>query len=356
LKALDLEENTILIFMSDNGSILRFSTWNAGMTGGKGSTWEGGHRVPFFMCWPGGITGGRDIGALTSGMDLRPTLEEICGLEKAPTSAEDGKSLVPLIRGRTPSWIDRIICLDLQKQQQIPRKDNPHVVMEGNWRWLNEELHNIGIDPGQKTDVKAEHPDRAREMQSTYDRWWRTLNSRDPAAGHEIVIGSDHENPTTLTTHDISGEVAWNHDQVLAGFRATGHWEIEIAQTGEYEFALQRYPAEAGDPILGTIPVPVKLKNFRYFDDRYQYATTHKRSAALPVAFASLKIGSFDGKKELPEKAKASADYGVNAYGDVIAVRFTAKLKAGITKLTASFSDKTGTHLTTPYYISVTRK
>jgi len=230
------------------------------------------------------------------------------------------------------------------------------VVMQGNWRWLNEELHHIGIDPAQQMDVKAEHSDRVREMQSTYDRWWRTLNSRDPAAGHEIVIGSDHENPTTLTTHDISGEVAWNHDQVLEGFSATGFWEIEVAQSGEYEFALRRYPVEAAEPILGTIPIPGKLKNFYYFDKRYTYAETHDQSKALPVSTASMKIGSFKAKKDLPKKAGASDDYEVNELGDVLAVKFTARLKAGITKLEASFSDRSGKHLTAPYFITVTRK
>ncbi|MDA0349393.1 MAG: arylsulfatase [Verrucomicrobia bacterium] len=356
LEALNLEENTILIFMSDNGSILRFTTWNAGMAGGKASTWDGGHRVPFFIHWPGGLKGGRDIRALTSGLDIRPTLEELCGLKPSPLSEEDGKSLVPLINGRTPSWIDRIISLDLQKQEQVPNKNNPHVVMQGDWRWLDQNLYNVGIDPGQENDVKADHPERIREMQKSYDRWWRILNSRDPASGHEIVIGSEHENPTTLTTHDISGEVAWNHDQVLAGFNATGHWEIEVAKNGDYEFALRRYPAEAAEPIRGTIAVPDKLKIFRYFDERYQYGTTHERSQSLPVASASLKVGSFKGEKPLPEKAESSVDYEVNSQGDVLAVKFTAKLKAGITTLTASFSDQEGKHLTAPYYITVTRK
>ncbi|NQV35169.1 MAG: arylsulfatase [Phycisphaeraceae bacterium] len=356
LKTLDLEQNTILIFMSDNGSLLRYATWNANMSGGKGSTLDGGHRVPFFLSWPGTLSGGRDIDALTSGMDLRPTLVELCRLKMVPRAEEDGKSLVSLIGGDTPDWVDRVICLDLQKQQQTPAKESPHVVMQGNWRWLNEKLYNIDIDPSQKNDVKAKHPQRARAMQAAYDSWWPIVNPKNPAAGHEILIGSDRENPTTLTTHDISGEVAWNHDQVLAGFRATGYWEIEVAQTGEYEFALRRYPAEAAKPILGTIPVPDKLKSFHYFTKHYKYAETHERSKALPVSSASLKIGSFGAERNLPGKTLASADYQVNAQGEVLAVKFTANLKAGITKLEASFSDKAGKHLTAPYYITVTRK
>lgn len=166
------------------------------------------------------------------------------------------------------------------------------------------------------------------------------------------MIGSEHENPVTLTAHDISGDVAWNHDQVLAGFRATGFWEIEVARAGEYEFALRRYSSEAGEPILGTIPIPEKQRKFTYFSRGYDYAISHERSKTLPVASAALKIGSFEGRKPLPAQAAASADYDVNAHGEVIAVKFSA----GLPKLEASFSDQAGAHLTAPYYITVTRK
>jgi arylsulfatase B len=343
LKELDLEKNTILIFISDNGTVLRFATWNAGMAGGKGSTLEGGHRVPFFIHWPvGGLTGGRDIAALTSGIDLRPTLEELCGLVRTPLAPEDGKSLVPLLLGQTPDWINRSICLDQQIQQRTPRKDNPHTVMQGTWRWTGGQLHNLASDPAQATDLQGDYPEQAKQMAAEYDRWWKIVSPHDPAAGHEIVIGSEKENPCSLTTHDISGNVAWNHDQVLAGACATGFWEIEVARDGEYEFALRRYPAEAAAPIRGTIPVPDKLRRFRYFDPDYEYAIHHQRSKALPVVSASLKVGAFEERKEITEQAAA--------------VYFTAKLNAGKTKLEASFLDESGKHVTAPYYVTVTHR
>ncbi|MFT5108805.1 MAG: arylsulfatase A-like enzyme [Verrucomicrobiales bacterium] len=343
LKKLDLEENTILIFMSDNGTVLKFATWNAGMSGGKGSTMDGGHRVPFFMHWPAGeLNSGRDIDALTSGLDLRPTLEELCGLKRTKFAPEDGKSLVPLLRGMTPDWINRLICLDAQKQQRTPQKDNPHTVMQGAWRWSGSELHSLASDPGQKKNLALAHPERAGQMEAEYHRWWEVVNPQDPAAGKEIVIGSESENPCTLTAHDISGEVAWNHDQVLAGFNATGFWEIDIAQDGAYEFALRRYPAEAAAPIRGTIPVPEKLRKFRYFARDYDYAIKHERSKALPVVAARLKIGKFKERKAIAEQDEA--------------IRFTAKLKAGKTTLEASFLDGSDSHVTAPYYITVTRR
>ena len=104
LKALGIEENTVLIFMTDNGTAAGFRDgkgFNAGMKGTKGSEYDGGHRVPCFIRWPaGGLGGARDVDRLTAHIDLLPTLIDLCGLEKPPGVAFDGRSLVPLLRGR----------------------------------------------------------------------------------------------------------------------------------------------------------------------------------------------------------------------------------------------------------------
>ncbi len=112
VKEMGLEENTILIFMTDNGPCpwfggidMDFETgyplegYSAGMRGGKIWGYENAHRVPFFIRWPaGGIGGGKDIGALSAHIDLMPTLVDLCKL-KTPDDLElDGISLVALIR------------------------------------------------------------------------------------------------------------------------------------------------------------------------------------------------------------------------------------------------------------------
>jgi len=358
LSRLGLDRDTILVFMSDNGTTRQFALWNAHMSGGKGSVLEGGHRVPFFIHWPnGGLTDGRDIDALTTGMDLRPTLEELCKLKRPKGPQADGKSLAPLLRGEEPAWIDRTICLDLQKQQRTPAKANPHVVMRGRWRWTDGKLHDLTDDPGQRKDVKARHPDLAGQLRAEYDRWWEEMAARDFDAGHEIIIGSDHEDPCILTTHDISGEVAWNHDQVLAGARASGFWDVEVVRDGEYEFVLRRYPAEANAPIGGSIRVPERLRKFYYYARRYDYAVRHARSQPIPAARAALSIGPFRANKPIPPKADpASADYATNARGKVTGVKFRTELKVGKTRLEAWFEDNNGRHVTSAYYVQVMRR
>ena len=75
LKKNGLDENTIVIFMTDNGAAMADNTWVYGYRGAKGSRLEGGHRVPFFIRWPkGGLEGGKDISAMVAHVDLLPTL------------------------------------------------------------------------------------------------------------------------------------------------------------------------------------------------------------------------------------------------------------------------------------------
>ena len=82
-----IEENTIVIFASDNGqcniaAAPEPSAFNSGMRGYKGSMYEGGHRIPFLVRYPrGGIVGGRDVSELTGYVDVMPTLLELCGVE-----------------------------------------------------------------------------------------------------------------------------------------------------------------------------------------------------------------------------------------------------------------------------------
>jgi arylsulfatase A-like enzyme len=97
LRELGLEDDTILIFMTDNGTAQGHRVFNAGMRGHKGSVYDGGHRVPCFVRWPAaGIAGGRDEPGLTAHVDLLPTLDDLCSLgvtrDRAP--GWDGVSLI----------------------------------------------------------------------------------------------------------------------------------------------------------------------------------------------------------------------------------------------------------------------
>ena len=125
LRILGIEENTILIFMTDNGSAMgcdldvqQFVTagYNAGMRGRKGSPYEGGHRVPLFMHWPdGGFTEKHEVHELTANIDLLPTLIDLCDLEVSSSANFHGTSIVPLLKNETEAWEERVIVTDSQR-------------------------------------------------------------------------------------------------------------------------------------------------------------------------------------------------------------------------------------------------
>ena len=107
-----LRENTIVIFMTDNGSRNGDEIFNAGMRGDKTTLFEGGHRVPFFIRWPeGGLSGPETIDELTQAQDLLPTLIDLVELPNPQGATFDGVSLARLLRGQQQELPDRMLVL-----------------------------------------------------------------------------------------------------------------------------------------------------------------------------------------------------------------------------------------------------
>ena len=346
LAELGIADNTILIFMTDNGTSGGSRKFNSGMRGAKGSPHDGGHRVPFCLHWPaGGMDKGRDVANLTGGIDVLPTLMEMCGLKRPKGPPLDGVSLAPLTRGEAKapstklgaSWPDRTICVDNQRITN-PVKWNRGCAMTDRWRLVdNKELYDIKKDPGQKRNVIKDHPDVAARLRADFDKWWDSL-ADSYKRDYPISIGSDEENPAMITTHDIIGRDIWNHDQVLAASPASGHWILNVERAGEYELSLRRYPKEADGPITAAVPTPKPLKSLNYFSHSLRYAIEHDQSRPVPAGAAGLRIGSFEKKTPIPAKVdKPSDDYVTNKKGEVLAVNFRVKLPAGKTRMEAWF-------------------
>jgi len=115
LDALDIADNTIVIFMTDNGTAAGFRDgkgFNAGMRGTKGSPYDGGHRVPFFVRWPGGnVGGGVDVDQLAAHIDVMPTLLDLCKVDAPSGVAFDGVSLAPLMDDGA-DWAERVLITE----------------------------------------------------------------------------------------------------------------------------------------------------------------------------------------------------------------------------------------------------
>ena len=129
LKDAGLRENTIVIFISDNGGYALVGKYNAGMRDGKSRLAEGGHRVPCFVRWPRkGIVGGRDVSGLTQVQDLLPTLLELSGVAPTAQAKFDGISLASALRGEAPVPERTLIV-----QYGIPEPFRMTCVMRGSW-------------------------------------------------------------------------------------------------------------------------------------------------------------------------------------------------------------------------------
>ena len=264
LRRLDLERDTILIFMTDNGTAAGCRLgpggfvedgFNAGMRGQKGSEYEGGHRVPFLIRWPnGGLEGGRAVNRLAANIDALPTLADLCGVS-APDHVH-GKSIRPLLYGQEEEWEERTLVTDSQRVE-TPIKWRKSAVMNDRWRLINgKELYDILEDPGQRSDIADAHPETVQELRDAYETWWELVSERfddDPA----IVIGTEHEPIADLTTHDWHNEksaCAWNQGMVRNGSVCNGYWRIETAQAGRYRFELRRWPLEEDRAAAEGIP------------------------------------------------------------------------------------------------------
>lgn len=190
----DLHEETLIIFMSDNGMTgggsgrpgkplgtasdgTKLMPYNAGMKGRKGSPDEGGVRVPFFVRWDGHVQPGRDIDTIAAHIDVAPTLAALAGAE-TPADQIEGRSLLPLIDGSDTSSSDRYLFTH-RGRWKTGAEPNDHqwknfAVRNQRFRLVNNSaLYDMRNDPGQKTNVIDEHPQVVEEMRRAYDAWWK---------------------------------------------------------------------------------------------------------------------------------------------------------------------------------------
>ena len=322
LKELGIEDNTILIFMTDNGT--SGGHFNAGMRKHKGSEYDGGHRVPCFIRWPGGgLEGGHDIDRIAAHIDLLPTLIDLCQLKKPDGVKFDGASLMPLLNGDDKNWPERILVTDSQRVDH-PIKWRRSATMTDRWRLINgEELYDMKADPGQKDNIADKHPQVVKRLRKSYEDWWVDISEHFDEYCR-IIIGSDKENPSCLTSHDLHGQIVWNQYQIREGVRADGFWAVEVARDGTYEIALRRWPKELNRPIT-------KVVSIHKYDPEFNPIT---------ATDARLKIAKVDVSKPIPPGA--------------VDVKFQVRLKAGKTRLQAWFINGLGVGATFgAYYVYV---
>ncbi|MCP5114626.1 MAG: sulfatase-like hydrolase/transferase, partial [bacterium] len=327
LRANKLEEDTIFIFMTDNGTAAGENVYTAGMRGKKGSAYEGGHRVPFFVSWPkGGLKGPREIDTLTAHVDVLPTLMDLCGLKKPAGPAIHGRTLRPLLFEKNPQWPDRVFATDSQRMENL-KKWRRTAVMSQQWRLVSPtlegdpsaiELYDIQKDPGQKKNVLGQNPKVVAKLKAEYDKWWKLASHRADEYSR-IVLGNAAENPMRLTSHDWHSEGSmktWNQRGIRNAPAVNGPWAVEVEKAGKYRFELRRWPKEVDLPI-----------NAPYTDKSFNREKAPGK--AIDAVRAKIKIGDV-------EKTKAVGNSNKGAV-------FEVDLQAGPAMLQTWFYDADGT-------------
>ncbi len=237
LKRLNLEENTIVIFLTDNGP--KQKRYTAGLRGRKGQVYEGGIRVPFFIRWPNKLKPGNNSDRIAAHIDVAPTILDACGIKKPDNVALDGRSLMPLLTQDSPKWDDRNLFFQWHRGD-VPERFRDCAVRSQKYKLINGvELYDIQNDPYEKTDIADDNPKMVAQMRDEYLEWFRDVSGERGYAPPRIHIGSPKENPTILTPQDWRGpDAGWGKDSI-------GYWEVEILKTAKYDIRLRFHPLQS---------------------------------------------------------------------------------------------------------------
>ena len=343
-----LYENTILVFLTDNGTASGEGVYNAGMSGKKASLYDGGHRVPCLLRWPAGSIGGgnpapdatgstaspaaRDVGGVTRSTDLLPTLADLCGLRVEPGVEFDGVSLAGAARGVEPAP-ERMTVVQYGHPNEQPDfgKSGKYVaaVLWGRWRLVGgSELYDVAADAGQTDDLAARYPDVAARMRAHYEAWWAGVEG-NLERYQPLTIGAAEENPMRLCSADWAWAYADNQPNIRAPAGDSGTWHVQAAHAGAYALTLRRWPEESGLGIAAPAP-PLRGVDGGMPAGR-----------ALPVASAWLRAGRSEATLPVPEGAAA--------------VTFRLPLERGPAQIRSWWFDAAGNHLAGAFYLTAER-
>ncbi|WP_405563298.1 arylsulfatase [Polaribacter sp. Asnod6-C07] len=338
LDDLEIADNTIVIFTTDNGTSNGYKTdkegkiygYNAKMRGTKASEYEGGHRVPFIIRWPNGkLEAGKSLSDLTAHVDVLPTLTSLAGIDFTSDKVMDGTNIDSYLLGKSEIE-DRYLVTDTQRISW-PVKGKQSCVMDGNWRLVNgDELYDLSKDPGQTKNLAAQYPEKVTSMNAFYNTWWDSVIAETKYS----TIDLGEEEIEVITCHDartIDYFPPWNQRKIREGKpMKPAPFFVNFVKPGNYIFKLRRWPMESGVALGAEINDAIP-----------ETSTSDPRIKGKAMKFkkAFLKIGDKAVSVNVDNTAK-SAD-----------LEFTVKEK-GKTELLAWFEMEDGT-LSNAFYVNV---
>ena len=302
LKSLKIYENTIIIYLSDNGP--NGHRWNDGMKGIKGSTDEGGTRSPMIISWKGNMPEGESVKKIASGIDLLPTLIDLTGIKAKLNKNLDGINLRKLIYQEDKDWPDRYIYnywrgrLSLRSQNfRLDNKNN---------------LYNMNEDPNQLQNVSSKYNETFELMKKAKTKWENELlTDIKTKAKRPFVIGHPKLKNTQIPARDAKANGLIKRSNYYpncsymtnwVNIEDTITWDAEVAEEGKFEVVI--YYTCAMDAVGSEIELSFSdssiSKIITEFYDPKEHGDENDRAPRIESYvkdFIPLKMGVIDLKK-----------------------------------------------------------
>lgn len=251
LDSLGLRENTVVIFMTDNGA--QQARYNAKLRGRKSQVYEGGIRVPFFLQWPERLRRSAKYDAVAAHIDLLPTLLDMAEFQGVVPKSFDGRSFFTMLQTGKPDREDRSLVFQVHrglrprpfqntavvtqryklvaypgtfgKETLVTNPDNPKL-----------ELYDLKYDPTEQGNIATEKPDVLNKLTADYRKWFRSVQASRKFTPGIIHLGNPAENPTHLCRYQ---DATYENGQPK-------HWQVKIEKAGRYRISINRADRSAG--------------------------------------------------------------------------------------------------------------
>ncbi len=238
LRKLYLEDNTIVIYLSDNGP--NSFRWNGNMRGIKGSTDEGGVRTPFFIQWKDSLPEGKTIPQIASALDILPTLSTLVGVPPMTAKPIDGKDLTPLLFEKNPEWEDRLIYNHWNGKTSL-RTQKYRLDTENR-------LYDLQKDRGQKNDISNRYPQMRDSLVKAKKDWLNEVkpqtaktDTRPFSLGHPSYLYTQLPARDGIPHGTIERSNPYPNDSFFTNWSTATDsitWDVEVLADGHFDVEL----------------------------------------------------------------------------------------------------------------------
>jgi arylsulfatase A-like enzyme len=243
LRELNLQDNTLILFLSDNGPAQY--RYNGNLRGKKGTLYEGGIRVPAYINYAGLEPGAFQLPA--AHYDILPTLAAICNFKVDEKT--DGANLLAAddrtLQNRSV-FIRESNYLEPFREMMVRKGDYKLVALEGGQK-PEFQLFNLKTDPYEKNELQKQQPQHFNDLKNELDQWYNELLKAENLKILPIHVGEEQENPVRLSRHELVTSYAsgWFSKNYL------GYYLLQVAAPGHYDFRLT---------FKDTIHIPGKIE------------------------------------------------------------------------------------------------